>query len=399
MSVKCRKCGAVLKETNVIVSIKAGSDAEAKGVSAGEKIVAVDGQSVKTKDDIVSLVRDKEACKINILYKDNTRTVSVDNVKEFIKGIEFSDEEVCSNCGAKQKKSLFIPILVLGIVLLSLGICLFVVLRLKTGDSDDNENITQITEYIEKSDTSDSIFSDEFEKMLEAELKETEYDLQDKDSNDIKKDPELNSEYIIYKDGNPETTQNKKGRGRKGRGENSSSQKAEISSEKTVATPPLKQPDIPSDWTVKLACRIYFKYGSSENYLNKIEGSIETLFNGISTTDKSSSQEFTNIIKTLEWLIQQIDENKRSEVKFYVDGFADSTFRDGIPTDSEDSQRYNTSLSKDRADTVKSLLTRKEFNVSEDNIIVTPHGYNIEEEKEYELWTFRRVDIFVSYKD
>ena len=101
----CKKCGKNLKKTNIILSVEAGSVAARNKIAKNDVVVAVDGKLVKNKDEIEASIKDKTECKINISCKDQTKTISISEAKDFLKGIDFTNEDICSSCGAKQKKN------------------------------------------------------------------------------------------------------------------------------------------------------------------------------------------------------------------------------------------------------------------------------------------------------
>lgn len=126
----CKKCGKNLKKTNIVLSVESSSVAAQNEISKGDVIVAVDGKPVKSKDEIESALRDKTECKINISHKDQTKTISISEAKDFLKGIDFTAENTCSSCGAKQKKSKVPLVIALILIILISGIS---VVLLKSG--------------------------------------------------------------------------------------------------------------------------------------------------------------------------------------------------------------------------------------------------------------------------
>lgn len=60
----CKKCGKNLKKTNIILSVESGSIADQNEISKGDIIVAVDGKTVKSKDEIESALKNKTECKM-----------------------------------------------------------------------------------------------------------------------------------------------------------------------------------------------------------------------------------------------------------------------------------------------------------------------------------------------
>lgn len=52
MSMKCKKCGKDLANTNIIQEVKLDSAAAKLGIQKGDQIVAVDGNEIKEAKDI-----------------------------------------------------------------------------------------------------------------------------------------------------------------------------------------------------------------------------------------------------------------------------------------------------------------------------------------------------------
>lgn len=150
----------------------------------------------------------------------------------------------------------------------------------------------------------------------------------------------------------------------------------------------------PSDKpAVDKAIRISFDYGS---YLNTNNIYMANYLKGSQFIETSADIEYAEFYLALDDLLKSIPENKRNEVVFAVVGYADTSYRNGVPDKGIESQKFNTDLSLKRAEAVvKMLITEKNINPER---ILQPEGRGFENlirEKGVENHEkSRRVEVF-----
>ena len=412
----CKKCGKNLKKTNSILSVESGSVAAQNEISKGDIIVAVDGKTVKSKDEIESALKDKTECKINISHKDQTRTISINEAKDFLKGIDFTDEDTCSSCGAKQKgsKTSFILIGLLVIVIISV---IVVIGFNKNKKLDSKTTETIVKEKVEvKQEPSDlenkSILPETTIQKLESVLentakttesmtRETEITFATDDSGKL-----VNLRDTIIDSGANNisinsTTRNENGsietkkrtRRASTRLSNNDSLESTLQNVEEIKDTIIAKTNI-SDITEKLTCKIPFKYGS---FLDMGKMSVEVEKYLLVQKLEDEKEEYASIILGLNDLVCKIPEDKRQAAVFIIMGYADPTLFNGQIEISERSAKFNTELSLKRAETIKSILAGKDFNIPLEHIVTYGYGYAKNEAETTNLERFRRVDVVVSF--
>ena len=149
-----------------------------------------------------------------------------------------------------------------------------------------------------------------------------------------------------------------------------------------------------SEYKSNLGAKVYFKYGS---YLDIGNSAVEAEKYLLVAKVESDKKEYASILLTLNDLLSEIPEEKRSSANFNIMGYADATLFNGKVEISERSERFNTELSLKRAESIKNILIGKDFNISPDRIITKGLGYSKNPDETENLEQYRRVDIVVSY--
>lgn len=373
----CKKCGKELKLTNEILSINSSSVAEKKEVKKGDLIVSIDGQSVKTKDDIATATKNKTTCKINISHKKQTKTISIESVPEFFKGILFSDENICSNCGTKQKKNKLPVIIGITTVAIFTIITVFAILKVeKTSVSDisigeNNATFSDEKVGLDNIDimnqnglsvdingnkvlltVSGSLSEAEKSKNIEAmnqQLKKTNkdtYNLLDFDDSD----PLFAIEKVGSDNYRKMYSKNEKFDVRKPvmNGYNFNN----LSQEELVDIGETKK---------KILGTIYFDYG----YANVPKTTVVKVQKTILGKIDFNKIRYTETISGLKSILSEIPQAILSTTLFYLDGHTDHT----SPHD------FNQTLSEARAESIKEILI-KNFGINEKNIITKGYSWD-----------------------
>lgn len=408
----CKKCGKNLKKTNIVLSVESGSVAAQNEISKGDAIVAVDGKPVKNKDEIETALKDKTECQINISHEDQTRTVSIKEAKDFLKGIDFTDEDTCSSCGAKQKGSKVSIVVgfIISIVVLVLILLLVYSKRnrqVEYSTSTQNEMTTN-NKNAEKNEEYDlgkvEVLTEQQKEKVENDIDKKRTELHPDDKNEVPRYEEIPAAELNDDDFNDEIQKELKELYDKLGGNDTDdedspfgnvSSKVPIEKE-SKGGPGLGENKTQSDKLASdKAVRIYFDYGS---YLNTRNISMANYLRGNQDIETSADIEYAQFYLAIDDLIKTIPENKRNKATFAVVGYADTSFRNGVSDKGAESKKFNTDLSLKRAEAVvKMLITER--NISADRIL-PPKGRGFEklirnrEDGKENHERSRRVEVF-----
>lgn len=147
---------------------------------------------------------------------------------------------------------------------------------------------------------------------------------------------------------------------------------------------------------------ILFDYGSYSENGNIF---IRKFFGGENLPVNEENCQTVEITKVLNDFINEIPKEKRSSAKFKIYGYSDTSFRNGIPDEGEESRIFNEKLSYNRAEFIKDVLIHV-FNVSPVNIFVEGRGFvnpwrNKDPETGKAIYNpekSRRVEVFCYYE-
>ncbi len=424
------------EETVVVKNVKTDSDAAKLGLMAGDTILSIDSKKIEKQEDIQNVIKPKEY-KITVLRNKQKKEFKTNDIRGILKSITLKPEEVCSACGAKQKKN-FIPI-----IILILAICLVLVLiAVVLGSGKNNKTITDVISPIEEVSNNKELSSIESEILSPSVIEQLEKNLKDtivkneassfeSDSEETKnrkrsgsnrsevfyaydesgtmmslrdiylKDVDLNDGITISsgsrnQEGESNETKDK-GRSR-GRSRRSA---AEYDSVETTLNTITELKDIIiemadiSDITERMIGKVYFDYGSSLNPDN-MDLEIEKYL--LISKQSEEKREYSSIVLGLNDLLSKVPAEKKDSAVFILMGYADTTLFNAIPEVSDRSEKFNTQLSLNRAETIKKILAGNSFGISPDKIIVQGLGYSKNIDATKDLWKYRRVDIVVSYE-
>ena len=372
----CKKCGKNLKKTNIILSVESGSIADQNEISKGDIIVAVDGKTVKSKDEIESALKNKTECKINISHKDQTRTISINEAKDFLKGIDFTDGDTCSSCGAKQKGSK-VP-LIIALIAIVVIIAVVVVLALHkdkttTASIDIADNSADFT--------SESIGKDTIDRMADNDLtvdfKGNKVPItssgsltQVEKSNNIEalnKNLERTGQsydFLDFEDSAPVFTTEKVGsdnyRKMYAKNNNFDVRKPSVSGYSFNNLTQDKLVDI-GKTNKEILGKIYFDYGYANWPKNAVVKTHKTTLGKIDFNEIR----YAETIIALKNLLSEIPQAALSSTVFYLDGHTDHT----SPHD------FNQTLSEARAECIKEILV-KNFGINPKNIITKGYSWD-----------------------
>ena len=372
----CKKCGKNLKKTNSILSVESGSVAAQNEISKGDIIVAVDGKTVKSKDEIESALKDKTECKINISHKDQTRTISINEAKDFLKGIDFTDEDTCSSCGAKQKGSK-VP-LIIALIAIVVIIAVVVVLALPkdkttTASIDIADNSADFT--------SESIGKDTIDRMADNDLtvdfKGNKVSItssgsltQVEKSNNIEalnKNLERTGQsygFLDFEDSAPVFTTEKVGsdnyRKMYAKNNNFDVRKPSVSGYSFNNLTQDKLVDI-GKTNKEILGTIYFDYGYANWHKNAVVKTQKTTLGKIDFNEIR----YAETITALKNLLSEIPQAAFNTTVFYLDGHTDHT----SPHD------FNQTLSEARAECIKEILV-KNFGINPKNIVTKGYSWD-----------------------
>lgn len=145
----------------------------------------------------------------------------------------------------------------------------------------------------------------------------------------------------------------------------------------------------------KFTCRLYFPYGSSMD-INESEVWREEYLLNVKTEEEKIGK-FSSYLLGVNEMLSKIPEDKRNETRFILMGYADSTLFNGKIEISERSERFNTELSKKRAESVKKILVGSGFGISPEKVETIGLGYSKNQNETTNLEKYRRVDVVVMY--
>lgn len=142
----------------------------------------------------------------------------------------------------------------------------------------------------------------------------------------------------------------------------------------------------------KIKSPLYFDYGSYLEIINSTD--ISSIIEKYKKSEHINTKEYEllNAIISLNDIIKQAPQN--GNIKILLIGHTDPSYWNGIPEISENSNLFNTELSKKRANTIKTILA-KNFSINYANIFTLGLGYRGYEKETTELWKYRRVDIYI----
>ena len=393
---KCKKCGFELKETNVVKSVKVGTNAE-KDIAKGDSIISVDDRVVKNRSEIENALVGKENCKITVLHNAQRKSIDIESPETYINDIEFKTENVCLKCGKKQSSNK-IPIIA-AIFMLAAGAGAYFIFSNKQNKS--SSEISDVASVLSEEDLSANVAEAETETLeQESEGVFTSY-LPDPtvaklkeilESNELDEESEQKPENIVY---DLQALQSTRTRKKSSRGSSSTNNSIEdmIQNYEELKDTFIGIDNI-SEYKSNLGAKIYFKYGS---YLDIGNSAVEAEKYLLVAKVESDKKEYASILLTLNDLLSEIPEEKRSSANFNIMGYADATLFNGKVEISERSERFNTELSLKRAESIKNILIGKDFNISPDRIITEGLGYSKNPDETENLEQYRRVDIVVSY--
>lgn len=373
----CKKCGKELKLTNEILSVNLGSLAEKNGLTKGDFVVAIDGQSVKTKDDIETVTKDKTTCKININHKGQTKTISIENAQEFFKDILFSDENICSNCGTKQKRNKLPVIIGITAAAIVTIITVFAIIKVeKTSVSDISigENNAMFSDEKVGSDNIDIMNQNDFSidingnKVLitaSGSLSEAEKSKNIEAMNQqLKKTNKDTYDFLDFDDSSPLFAIEKVGtdnyRKMYSKNEKFDVRKPFINGYNFNNLTQEKLIDI-GESKKEILGTIYFDYGYA-NFPKSTVAKVQKTTLGKIDFNKTR---YTETISGLKSILSEIPKATLSTTLFHLDGHTDHT----SPHD------FNQTLSEARAKSIKEILI-KNFGINENNIITKGYSWD-----------------------
>ena len=198
---KCKKCGFELKETNVVKSVKVGTNAE-KDIAKGDSIISVDDRVVKNRSEIENALVGKENCKITVLHNAQRKSIDIESPETYINDIEFKTENVCPKCGKKQSSN---KIPIIAAILLAAGAGAYFIFSNKQNKS--SSEISDVASVLSEEDLSANVAEAETETLeQESEGVFTSY-LPDPtvaklkeilESNELDEESEQKPENIVY---------------------------------------------------------------------------------------------------------------------------------------------------------------------------------------------------------
>ena len=425
------------EETVVVKNVKTDSDAAKLGLMAGDIILSIDSKKIEKQEDIQDVIKPKEY-KIAVLRNKEKKEFTTNDIRGIVKSIILKPEEVCSACGARQKKNPLLFIILIVFILI-IGIIVASVLA----NRKDGEKSTDEHQFLSKEEDTNIVSLRETEvispstiSLLEENMKSELYKNsgeniglnEPEDVQTRKRSGSNTSEvFVAYDDsgnvhnlrdtylgsvdlgdgitfqtgirnqsGDSETTET---RTRTRRGTNRS-QIDYDSVENTLNTITelkdtiIEMADI-SDISERIMGRVYFDYGSSLDPAN-MNLSIEKYL--LIQKQSEELREYSSIVLGLNDLINKIPEDKKESAVIILMGYADTTLFNAIPEISERSEKFNTELSLKRANTVKAILSGDAFGISPKKIVTQGLGYSKNEDATSDLWKYRRVDVVISYE-
>lgn len=395
---ECKKCGKTLKKTNIVLSVESGSEAAQKEIAKDDVIVVIDGKPVKNKDEIDAALKDKTEYKINISRNEQTKTISITDAKGFLKGIDFVDEEICSNCGAKQK-GIKVP-LIIALIAIVIIIAVVVVMALPK-----DKTITASIDIADNSAdfTSESIGKDNIDMMsdngLTFDFKGNKVSITSSGSlTNVEKSNNIetlnknlektgqNYNFLNFEDSAPLFTTEKVGsdnyRKMYAKNNNFDVRKPSVSGYSFNNLTQDKLADI-GKTNKEILGIIYFDYGYANWPKKAVVKTHKTTLGKIDFNEIRYSE----TIIALKNLLSEIPQAAFSSTVFYLDGHTDHT----SPHD------FNQTLSEARAECIKEILV-KNFGISPKNIVTKGYSWDrlavntLEESAEN-----RRVEVSVVF--
>ncbi len=373
----CKKCGKTLKVTNEVLSVKSGSMAEKNGLTKGDCVVSIDEQSVKNKNDIDVATKDKTNCKININHNGQTKTITVDNPHEFINGIVFSDEKVCSSCGTKQKgNKLPLIIGIIGAIIAAIVIVLVIPKKEKITTSDINigENNASFSEEkvgadnidkMKETDLSVDVNGNKVSITASGSLSETEkaknIDAMNQQLIETNND---SYEFLDFDDSTPLFAIEKVGadnyRKMYSKNDKFDIRKPVINGYNFNNLSQERLADIGQS-KKEILGTIYFDYG----YANWPKTAVVQVQKTTLGKIDFNKTRYTETVSALKSLLTEIPQGALQNTLFYIDGHTDHT----SPHD------FNQTLSEARADCIKEILI-KNFGINEKNIVTKGYSWD-----------------------
>lgn len=403
----CKKCGTEITNAVFVKSQTAGAVSE-KFFSNGDAIIAINEKNVKNQADIKKAIEENKFFRIKILHKDKNISTTALIPVVYLNDVTFKEDYVCLNCGAKKKRNKISLILCLFFIIF-ITFMIFILLKNKRKISEQMPEITTATveskiqgkneennllkvqvlteQQKEKIETdiakkkmelnlSDKNEEPRYEEIPETETEENEY------NEELHK--KLEERYLELFEANTEEADNpfegvtsggpneKKSKGGEGLGANTT------------------KSDKPA---VDKAVRISFDYGSCLNANNIY---MAYYLQGSQSIETSADIEYAEFYLALDELLKSIPENKRNKAVFLVVGYADSSYKNGVPDEGAESAKFNTDLSFKRAEAVVNMLITEE-NISP-NRILEPEGRGFENRifdgKKENHEKSRRVEVF-----
>lgn len=398
------------KYENQVKFVKSDSIAEKNGLEAGDFLIKIDNQSIMTYDDIKNAIRNKEECKITILRGSTEKIIYIDNVKDFIKSIEFEKETVYSNCEKKTKPNKFLLIITPICIVLIISVIAITLVKKTTTKKNKDEKSTITTleqrKKVIKETAKQNIFlmDEQTKKKLIKEIEQKKQELPTDEKMNTPRvesiinenfeldnfDKELKKELEkLYDEQNKEDDDNPFG----DYGSNNSPNEKE-----NKGGPGLGKNDTLSDKPAEeKAIRVFFNYGS---HLEANGFSMAKYLKGNQTIETAADIEYAEFCIAINDLIKSIPDEKRNKATFSVVGYTDTSFRNKIPDKGEESQLFNRELSLKRANSVVKIL-RMEVGI-DSNKILAPKGRGFEnlirENGKENHEKSRRVEIYCLWK-
>lgn len=424
-------------QINLISSIKKDSVAEYI-FSEGDRIIAIDGKSIKNKIEFTKNIENKKFCKFTILHKDDRKATTSLLPIIYLEGIEFEKKNT-SSC--MKEKNTVNPLIMIVLCVMIILIILGFILKKNNQQKQISQNEGIVSEVLNEEIsaktllTETEILSPTTIELLESTLKTNTFSNTDEQMNSVfseeglRKRSGANRSEIIFaydESGNVlnlrdtylgtielddgiiliSDSRNQAGESSKTETEvrtRRASNRTKIdydSVENTLNTITelkdtiINMADI-SDISEKFIGKIYFDYGSSltpDNMSLNIEKYL------LIQKQSEEIKEYSSIVLGLNDLINKIPIDKRDSAVFILLGYADTTLFNAIPEISERSNKFNTELSLKRAETVKTILKGPDFGIDPNKIVTQGLGYSKNIAAEDDLWKYRRVDIVVSYE-
>ena len=396
----CKKCGKNLKSSNIVLTVSPGSEAEKKGIVKGDKIVAIDGKTVKNKEEIISAINDIESCKINVSHKEQINTIQIESISSFMNGIDFKDEETCSNCGAKQKNNI-IP-LIIGIVaaLIIIGIMAIVAIpkksKLTTTSIEIEDNIVAFGTDTVGSDTMEifqnsSLTVDFNGKDVQITSSGTLSEVEKSNNieyinQQLEKTNTDTYDFLNFEDSAPVFSYEKVG--------SDTYRKMYSKNENFDVRKPIINGYVFNDLTQdrladigqkhkEILGTVYFDYGYANAPKNAI---VQTKTVTLGQVDFNQIR-YTETIVALKSILSEIPQAAINTTIIYLDGHTDHT----SPHD------FNQTLSEARAECIKEILIRN-FGINEKNIVTKGYSWDrLAVNTLDECAENRRVEISVAF--